>query len=145
MWQLSGTNSIEHILKGATLTLANGSDRLNVTVKIPYGALDNKRIDTDEFSDSGYLFHLNLNINPAEIQEVLTSAKVFLTQGLLTLNGITRPVKVSYVPIVSGTEENGEFNLYMNIQFSLADFKLEASGTDAHVVLTISDAKVNRV
>src|SRR5688572_10943696 len=117
MLQLQGASSVEHMLQGATLILPNGSNQLNVTLEIPYEVMDKTLIKADQLSGLGYQFHLRINIDPVDIQQLLTSTKTFLTQGLLTLNQITKPVTVSYIPVASGTEETGNFNIYMNIQF----------------------------
>jgi hypothetical protein len=142
---VQGNTSIEHTLRGATMILPNGSNQLALTMNIPYGALANRPIDIGEFLSPGYQFKLKINIDPVQIQDVLTSAKTFLTQGILTLNSITKPVKVSYVPIVSRTDENGNFNIYMNIQFSAADFNLTTPLSNKQVTIIINDAAVNRV
>jgi hypothetical protein len=135
----------EHILKGATIILPNGSNRLNLALHIPYETFDSKPVDNSEFLSPGYQFNLKVNIDPIEIQRVLTSVKSFLTQGFLTLNGITKPVKVSYIPIESGADENGNFNIYMSIQFGAADFNLDVPDINTQFVLKINNAKVNRI
>lgn len=143
--QVQGKNSIDHILKGATIILPNGTDQLNVTIRIPYDVFDNRPIDNREFLSPGYRFNLTINIDPAQVQEVLTSAKTFLTQGVLTLNNIIKPVKVSYIPIVSGTDENGNFNIYLYTQFNATDFGISNPNSNSPFVLKINNGKVNRI
>lgn len=145
MLQVQGNNSIEHVLKGATIILPNGTNQLNVMIKIPYGVFDNKPIDNAEHLSPLYQFNLKVNIDPSQIQEVLTSSNTFLSQGSLTLNSITKPVKVSYIPMVSGTEENGNFNIYICTQFNVADFGITDSGSNSQFIFKINHGKVNRV
>jgi hypothetical protein len=145
MLQLQGASSSAHMLKGATLILPNGSNQLNVTLEIPCGVMDKTLTKADQLSRTGYQFHLRINIDPVEIQELLTSTKTFVTQGLLTLNRITKPVMVSYIPVASGTDENGNFNIYMNIQFTAGEFDLDVPGINTRILLKINNAKVNRI
>jgi hypothetical protein len=145
MLQVQGNNSIEHVLKGATIILPNGANQLHVTIKIPYEVFANRPIDNAEFLSPAYQFNLKVNIDPGQIQEVLTSARTFLTQGFLTLNNMTKPVKVSYVPIVSATNEDGNFNIYIYTQFNAADFGIRDSSSNSQFVLKINNGKVNRI
>jgi len=142
---VKGVTQIDHTIKGATIIFPNGSNELNVSINIPYCEVDNKPCVDSGFAAPAMLFSLKLNIDPIQIQEVLTSGKTFNSHGFLTLNNVTKAVTVVYMPIASGTEENGNFNIYMAIQFSAADFNLDDAGSNAQYVIKISNAKVNRV
>jgi len=145
MLQLQGNSRIEHTLKGATIIFPNGTNQLNVSINIPSDAVGNNPVADTDFIVPDYLFQLKVNIEPDEIQEELTSSKTFLTKGFLTLNSITKPVAVNYTPAASGTEENGNFNIYMTVQFNAADFNLDRPDKNKQFVIIINDAKVNRV
>lgn len=142
---VQGTNSIENILKKVLVILPNGSNQLNVSVNIPYSTVANKPVDDPDIVNPGYLLWLKVNIDVNEIQDVLTSAKTFNTHGFLTLNNITKVVEVSYVPMASGTDQNGNFNVYMTVRFRPADFNLDAPGGNKEFMMNINNAKVNRV
>jgi hypothetical protein len=144
MLQVQGNNRIEHTLKGATIILPNGSSQLTVTLNIPYNEVDNNSATTG-FSPPDLLFNLKINIDRLQIQEVLTSTKTFVTHGSLALNSITKAVAVQYTPMLSGTEENGNFNIYMSVQFNPADFNLDVPDSNALFVIKINNAKVNRI
>jgi hypothetical protein len=144
MLQVQGNNRIEHTLKGATIILPNGSNQLTVTLNIPYNEVGNDSATTG-FSTQDLLFNLKINIDRLQIQEVLTSTKTFLTHGFLTLNSIRKPVTVQYSPILSGTEDNGNFNIYISVQFNPADFNLDVPDSNTLFVIKINNAKVNRI
>jgi hypothetical protein len=143
--QVQGPSRIEHSLKGATVLFPNGSGELDVSINIPSGAIENKTIGDTDLEKENYQFWLTLPINANEIQEELTSHKTFTAYGLLKLNNITKQVSVSYTPVVSGTEENGNFNIYMSIQFNPVDFSLATNNIKTEFLLNINNAKVNRV
>ncbi|MBC7935070.1 MAG: hypothetical protein H7Y86_06895 [Rhizobacter sp.] len=145
MLRVQGTSRIDHTLKGATIIFPNGSNQLNVSINIPCNEVYNKPLADAGLSVASMLFSLRLNIDPIEIQEVLTSSKTISTHGFLTLNNITKAVTVAYMPVASGTEENGNFNIYMAIQFNAAGFNLDDSNSNAQYVIKINNAKVNRV
>ena len=96
-------------------------------------------------SPTGLLFNLKININPWQIQDYLTSAKTFVTQGFLTLNNRTNAVKVQYIPLPAGTDQDGDFNLSMIIQFNPGDFDLDKQYKNSQFIIKINDAIVNRV
>lgn len=144
MLQTQGNHTNEQILNGATIILPNNSNKLNVLLNIPYSSIDNK-FDTDSVDVTGLLFNLTIDIDRIEIQENLTSSKTFITHGLLSLNGITKSVMVSYMPIASGTEEDGNFNISMVIQFNAVDFNLDILNSSRQFQFEIENAKVNRV
>jgi len=145
MVEVQGNNHIEHTLKGATVLFPNGSNELNLTVNIPYNAVADKTIADAESLTAGYLFRLTMNIDPDQIQEMLTSTKSFVTHGFVTLNNVTKEVTVQYIPKASGTEEDGNFNIYMSVGFNPADFNLGEVNGNSQYVITINDAKVNRI
>jgi hypothetical protein len=145
MLEISGNSFIEHTLKGATIIFPNGSNQLNVLVQIPYNTLYKQPVVNSGISFPNLLFSLKVNINPVQIQEELTSTKSFSTSGLLCLNNFSKSVAVKYMPIPSGTEENGNFNVYMVIQFNPADFNIGLTNGNTKCIIKINDAKVNRV
>lgn len=145
MLRVQGISRIDHTLKGVTIILPNGSTQLNVSIDIPCNEVDNKPFADSGISVPSILFSLALNIDPILIQEEVTSSKTFSTHGFLTLNNITKAVTVVYMPIASGTEEDGNFNIYMAIKFNAADFSLDDANSKAQYVIKIVNAKVNRV
>jgi len=70
---------------------------------------------------------------------------VFITQGFATMNNITKPVMVKYIPLPAGTNQDGNFNLYMTIQFNARDFNRYTLYSNSQIIIKISDATVNRV
>jgi hypothetical protein len=88
---------------------------------------------------------MNLNIDVNAIQQVLTSTKVFQSQGIVTLNNITRPVSVNYMPVVSGVNQQGDFNIYLRIQFYPSDFNLDDEDSNVQFIIVINNAPVNRI
>jgi hypothetical protein len=145
MLEIRGESHIEHILKGATIILPDGSNQLNVSIIIPCNAIDNRMENDSGASSRGLLFNLKINIDPVQVQEDLTSTKTFFADGFLTLNNLTKTVTVQYIPIASQTEESGNFNVYMSVQFNPADFNLDVPGSNTQFVIKINNAKVNRI
>ncbi|MEO9050708.1 MAG: hypothetical protein ABI280_02880 [Ginsengibacter sp.] len=144
MLQTQGNQTTEQILNGATIILPNNSNKLNLLLNIPYSVIDNEFV-ADSAHSTGLLFSLTIDIDRIEIQENLTSSKRFITHGMLSLNGITKWVTVSYMPIASGTEEDGNFNISMIIQFNASDFNLDMLNSSRQFQFKIDNAKVNRV
>jgi hypothetical protein len=145
MVEVRGNTRIEHTLKGAVILLPNSSNQLSVTMNIPYNAVNSIPIADPVFSDPGLLFQLKVNIDPWKIQNGLTSAQTFPTNGSLTLNNITKTVTVKFIPMPFGTEEDGNFKIFMIIQFSAGDFGLAEPYSHEQFIIKINDAKVNRV
>ena len=143
--RLQGSNRVEYSLKGAIILLPNGSRQINVRINIPYGIVaKNSAADSGFFSDR-ILFSLKVDVDPAEIQDYLTSSRVFITHGILSLNNIAKAVVVSYIPLPSGTEEEGSFNLNVLVKFDSDDFKLTVPNGNEQFILKINDAQVNRL
>lgn len=143
--KLQGNNRVEYALKGAAITLPNGSSQLKVTVNIPYDSVITSPVGDSLLARQGLLFNLKVNIDLAQIDDMLTSTKTFLTTGSLRFNNVTRDVTVQYMPIVAGTEELGDFNMYMSIQFNPRDFNLNVPDSSTRFVMKINNAKVNRL
>jgi hypothetical protein len=61
------------------------------------------------------------------------------------MNNITKPVKVEYIPLPAGADQDGNFNLTMTIQFNGSDFNIDTPYNNSHFIIKISDATVNRV
>ncbi|MCW3089801.1 MAG: hypothetical protein JWP81_870 [Ferruginibacter sp.] len=143
--QVNENTRVENRLKGAILTLPNNSTQLNLRLRIPSHLINYNPADNAGVSSPGFSFNLKINIDPHEIQEYLTSAKTFVTHGLLTLNGTTKQVMVEYMPLPNGTELDGDFNLSMNIRFSPGDFNLDDQHTNSLFIIMINDTPVNRI
>src|SRR5258705_6414559 len=144
MTQVSGDIRIESRLKKAIIALSNNSNQLNVRINIPYHSINYIQEDT-LLSVTGIPFDLKMTINPWKIQDELTSTKVFITQGFVTMNNITRAVKVEYIPLPASSDQDGNFNLSMTIQFNARDFNMDTPCNNSHFIIKISDATVNRV
>jgi len=145
MLQVNDDMHIESRLKSVVIALSNNSNQLSVRLNIPYPLINYIPADKTMLSSTGLLFNLKVNINPSQIQDYLTSTKTFVTQGFLTLNNTTNPVKVQYIPLPAGTDQDGDFNLSMVIQFNADDFNLDSSPPDSQFIIKINDATVNRV
>lgn len=148
MLQVNGNMRIESRLKTAVIALSNNSNQLSVRLNIPYPSINYTPSDYTMLSSTGLLFNLKVNIDPWQIQDYLTSTKTFDTQGFLTLNNITNTVKVQYIPYIplpAGTDQDGDFNLSMIIQFNADDFNLDNAHPGSQFIIKINDAIVNRV
>ncbi len=145
MTQVSGDIRIESRLKKAIIALSNNSNQLNVRINIPYHSINYVQEDNPMLSVTGVPFDLKMTINPWKIQDELTSTKVFITQGFVTMNNITRAVKVEYIPLPASSDQDGNFNLSMTIQFNARDFNMDTPCNNSHFIIKISDATVNRV
>ncbi|MCW3090142.1 MAG: hypothetical protein JWP81_1211 [Ferruginibacter sp.] len=145
MLQISGDTSIECMLKKGIIVLSNNSSRLNVRINIPYPSINYIPGDTTVLSAEGLPFELSMPVNSWMIQDELTSAKVVDSWGFVTMNNITKAVKVQYIPLPAGTEQDGNFNLSIIIQFNPRDFNLDEQYKNSQIIIKISDATVNRV
>ena len=124
MLQVKGDSINESKLKNAVITLSNNSQlivRLNSFPQLE--------------------FTLVVHIDIWQIQNYLTSDKVFSTQGSLTVNNITREVKVEYLPLPA---DDGSVNLSLNIQFNSSDFSLIGQKANSLFIIKLNDAVVNR-
>ncbi len=142
--RLQGTNRVEYSLKGATILFPNGSGQLNVTLNIPYGIVDKDAAIASGIFSKRILFSLKVDVDAGEIQDNLTSSRVFRTSGILSLNNIMKAVEVSYIPMPSGTEDEGSFNINVIVKFYSDDFNLAVPDGNEQFILKINDAQVNR-
>ena len=118
MYEVNENSQTGNKLSGVVVELWNNTDVLQVKLNIPYHSINYKPEDNTIFS-SGLPFDLTINVNPDRMQEYLTSAKTFITHGLLTLNNITGPVSVEYMALPASTELDGNFNLSIIIYNSI--------------------------
>ena len=144
MYEVNENSQTGNKLSGVVVELSDNTDVLQVKLNIPYHSINYEPEDDTMFS-RGLPFDLTINVNANQIQEYLTSAKTFITHGLLTLNNITGPVNVEYMPLPAGTELDGDFNLSIIIQFNTGYFNLDKPYNDSLFVIKISDATVNRI
>jgi hypothetical protein len=143
--RINGGMRSESRLEKAIIILANNSNQLNVRLTIPCHSVNYIPTDNIGLPSSGLAFNLKIDIRPWGIQRNLTSTKKYVTQGILTLNNISKPVKVEYIPWPSGPDQNGDFNLTMVIQFKARDFDLYEREKNSEFIIKISGARVNRV
>ena len=144
MYEVNGNSQTGNKLSGVVVALLNNPNVLKVRLNIPYHSINYKPEDDAMFFQS-LSFELTINVNPNQIQKYLTSARTFVTHGLLTLNNITGPVNVEYLPLPAGTDLDGDFNLSMIIQFNPGDFFPDKPYNDSLFVIKIADATVNRI
>jgi hypothetical protein len=145
MLQVNGDIRIESRLKKTIIVLSNNSNQLNLRINIPYHLINYVPEDNTMLPAPGLSFDLKMTINPWKIQDELTSTKVFISQGLVTMNHITKAVKVEYIPLPAGPDQDGNFNLSMIIQFYAGDFNLDTPGSNSQFIIKISEATVNRI
>jgi hypothetical protein len=143
MLRVSDDNQIESRLEKVLLVLSNNSSQLNVRINIPCDPVNS--ISDDHLSAPGLPFELKMTINPWEIQDEITSAKVLIAQGIATMNNVVKAVKVEYIPLPAGPDQDGSFKLSMIIQFNPGDFDQDAQLKKSQIIIKISDARVNRV
>ena len=145
MLQVSGDTRIESVLKKAIIAFSNNSNQLNVRINIPHHSINYMPGDNTMLPAAGLPFDLTMRINPWKIQDELTSTKVFITQGYVTMNNITKAIKVEYIPSLDGTDQDGNFNLSMTIQFNASDFNIDTPYNNSYFIIKINDATVNRI
>jgi hypothetical protein len=133
-----------YVLKDAVILLPNGSNELNVRIPMSDSVVRTAFIDHIK-SSTPLMINLTLDINRNDIVNNLSSSRIFTTRGDLFLNNISKPVQVTYIPMLSGTEDIGNFNVFITLQFDPAAFNLVAPATVAHCVISINDAVVNRI
>jgi hypothetical protein len=143
--KVSGDNQEEYLLKGATVNLPNSSQQLNLLIEIPTSVLEDRSVKDPLTRDQPLLFNLKVDIDKDAIQDNITSSKIFITHGNLLLNNIMRPVEVTYVPMPSGTDQHGNFKIYMSIKFNAADFSLALYSNSPRLVIRVNNAIVNRI
>jgi hypothetical protein len=142
--QVNDNVHIEGRLKKVILALSNNSSQLNVRLTIPFHLIDSTAEVNTMSEAPGLLFNLKMMINPWQIQDDLTSTKVFTTKGVLILNNITQSATVDFIPFPASTNLDGEFKLSMIIQFKAGDFGLDPSQNNMEFIIKIGDARVNR-
>lgn len=138
----SGKRNV-YVIKNTTVILLEDDNQLNISVPL-YDSTLNKSGMIAPGGITPVLLNVSIDINPKTIQGNLTSSRQFVTRGNLIVNKINKPVEVSYIPMASGTEEQGNFKMFITIQFDPSDFKLIQPSPDARCVIQISDAPVNR-
>ncbi|MET0638076.1 MAG: hypothetical protein ABWZ25_18745 [Chitinophagaceae bacterium] len=143
--QLDKQLRVESPLDRVAVTLSNNSKQLMVRLVIPYTLLNSGV--PDDYRDPASLlpFELSMNIDPWQVQDYLTSANIFTSIATLTLNHTSRLVRVQYVPLPSGPDQDGDFNISMYIRFAGEDFNLGRRNSNAQYLLKISNLAVNRM
>jgi hypothetical protein len=135
--------STQIALRDVTLILSGNYNVLNVKLNIPFSSIDHT--PADAMFAQNLIFDLKVDINFNGIQQGLTSAKTITTHSFLTLNNITRTVKVEYMPLPAGTDMNGNFKINMFIFIDPAEFNLGEPDINSQFIIVINNAKVNRV
>jgi hypothetical protein len=107
--------------------------------------IDYPPVDHPAVSSAGLIFNLKMNIAPWDMQQYLTSAKSFSTHAYLTMNDSTKPVKVEYMPLPAGPDNEGDFKLSMIIEFNPDDFNLKEQNKNSQFIIKISNAIVSRL
>ena len=139
----NSNTSTQITVRYVTMILSGNYNVLNVKLNIPFRSVDHKPADT--MFAQNLFFDLKVNINFNQIQQELTSSKTFITHSFLTLNNITRTVKVQYMPLPVGPDMNGNFKVNMLIFLNPAEFNLDQSNNNSQFLIIINNAKVNRV
>jgi hypothetical protein len=140
------TNSqVEHLLKGATVLLPNSSKQLDLRLQVPPGIFFPMIADDSLILNQPFFLDLKIDIDRDRIQEYLTSSRIFTTHGNLVLNNRSQTVEVSYLPMPSGTNEDGSFNIFITVSFNPTDFNLANEKGNLKYVLKVNDAFVNRI
>jgi len=144
MVKVNGNSNIESELKKVLIVLPNYSNQLNVRINIPYYSIDYIPDDT-ALLNTGLLFDLTMEVNPWKLQDDLIPTKSFTTDGFVTMNNVTKTVRIEYIPLPADSGQDGEFNLSLIIQFNAADFNLDTIPSNSYFIIKINDATVNRV
>ena len=132
------------LLKEASVSFPNGTNEFNVLVEIPDTIINNRPMNLADSVDTAFLLSLNIKIDPIQIQQELTSMKTFKTHGHVILNNIGRDVEVDYMPIESGLEENGDFNVFISFRINPVDFGLANANNKKVFIINMYNTKVNR-
>lgn len=142
--QEEGSVRVLFLLKNATVSFPNGTNELHVLIRIPDTIINYTPRNMADSVDTAYLLKLNIKIDPIRIQQELTSMKTFRTHGHLILNKIGQDVEVDYMPIESGLEENGNFNVFIYFRINPADFGLANADSKEVYIFSMYNTKVNR-
>ncbi len=132
------------LLKDATVSFPNGTKELHILVELPDTVINYAPVNMDDSINTGYLLRMDIKIDPNQIQQELTSTKTFKTHGHLVLNNISQDIEVDYMPIESGIEENGNFNVFISFRINPADFRLANADSKKVFAINMYNTKVNR-
>ena len=134
-----------YLLKNAIVSFPNGTNELHILIEIPDTVINYKPINLADSINTLYLLSLDIKIDPDQIQQELTSMETFKTHGHLVLNKIGEDVEVDYMPIESGPEENGNFNVFISFRINPANFGLANADNKKVYVINMYNTKVNRL
>jgi len=143
--QGSDTNYNSQQVKSTTVFFENGTNNLKVQAKIPATFIQVVNADSINVAGKEYLFELVVPIKPNEIQQKLTSTKNYSTYGTLTFNNVTNKVAVEYLPIISGTNQQGDFNIFLSVIFFGSSFGFAVLPGQDRLMFAVTNAKVNRL
>jgi hypothetical protein len=115
MLQVDSDTFTETKLEGVVVALPNNSNQLYVRLNMPFSSIGIEETGDTIRSLLGFPIYLKIKTDPWQIQESLTSDKTFYTDGFLTLNRITKLVKVEYTTLPSPSSEDGGFNLNLTM------------------------------
>lgn len=132
-----------YTIKNATIIFLEDDNQLNITIPVSDSILTQSGMTAPD-GITPVLLNVKVNIDPQAIQDNLTSSKQFTARGSMALNKMNKPVGVSYIPMATGTEELGNFNMFVTIRFNPSDFRLMQTPLDNPCIIQLSNAPVNR-
>ena len=143
--RIDTNQNAKNFIKKALVLLPKNDNHLSLKLKINSDTIEENFLEDlgGSFPDS--LVEISLPIDRSQIQEALTSSKTFRTTCDLTFNNITKEVNIAYMPIASGTEEDGNFNLSVLLEFDSCNFSDCESGTKRRIIIKLDNAVVNRL
>ncbi len=143
--EMDGYRRVESPLRQVVILFSANSGQLNMKLNIPHYLARYAPPGDNWFATPGLSLDLRMAIDLWQVQDYLTSVKMLTARGTLTLNNVSKPVKVEYIPLLAGTEQDGNFNLSLIIRFSGSDFNLDLPHSGSQFIIRISDLRVNRV
>jgi hypothetical protein len=142
--QINADTSVFHIVNKILILVPGNQNTIRVYSIEAFNSLTDTLPEVVEFFKGSKSFSLEFTFDPKAIQEYLTSAKTFHTHASLTINNVTRNVVLDYVPLPTGTDQKGNFNISLIAQFNPCDFNICETGMNRIFMIKIQNGVVNQ-
>nr|MBS1761216.1 hypothetical protein [Bacteroidota bacterium] len=134
----------EKLIKDAVILFPNDGNKLKLIMKLPISIVDSSEIQNAALNTKSLPLQLSITIDRNQIQSSLTSVEPFIAKGQLSINDIVLPVEVKYIPVASGPDEDGDFNINLVTSFNPADFNITQFSGE-RIIIKVSNSYVNRI
>ena len=139
---LSHNKTRDEKLPGTVIILSNYKHHLEIRTMLP-SMTDYSDRSNVNYPESPISLELKMIVSSNEMQQYLTSEKVFITNGVLQLNNISKPVSIQYSPFPEGTENEGKMRVSLIAAFKLSDF-FPGKYPNESIAFVIHNSIVNR-